>query len=182
MPAEHLTPGFFGKIPATGDFVARRLPRDFVRMWDRLAARHLVRLLELELWPTDRGLRFLLNIAGRGTVAGVAVPSSDRVGRRFPLTASAPCPGAGPDTIADASEWFGQVEETLATVRDDGGNADRLAETLAGLPFPRLPRSTDGTHGKALWLWTRNTPPVEADPEAPQGALDRLFAPVSEAG
>ena len=29
-----LTPGFFGKLPALGDFVQRRLPGAFVKVWD----------------------------------------------------------------------------------------------------------------------------------------------------
>ena len=37
-------PGFYGKMPATGDFVTRRLSGDFVRAWDRWLAQHLVPL------------------------------------------------------------------------------------------------------------------------------------------
>ncbi|TIS08300.1 MAG: DUF2094 domain-containing protein, partial [Mesorhizobium sp.] len=29
-----MSTGFYGKMPATGDFVTRRLPGDFVRVWD----------------------------------------------------------------------------------------------------------------------------------------------------
>ncbi|RWF89350.1 MAG: DUF2094 domain-containing protein, partial [Mesorhizobium sp.] len=32
--ADMILPGFYGKMPATGDFVSRRLPGDFVRIWD----------------------------------------------------------------------------------------------------------------------------------------------------
>ena len=31
-------PGFYGKLPARGDFVRRRLPSAFVAPWDQLAA------------------------------------------------------------------------------------------------------------------------------------------------
>ena len=180
MPAEHMTPGFFGKIPATGDFVTRRLNRDFLRFWDRLAARHLVPLLKDDLWPPDAGLRFLWGAENRVPVAGVAVPSADRVGRVFPLTAAAPCPLVGPDTIAAAGEWFGRVEEVLTGGRDGRTDADRLAETLAGLPFPPLPPSGVGRF-RSLWLWTDGMSPAEVDPEAPRAILEELFAPVSEA-
>ncbi|RUW25688.1 type VI secretion system-associated protein TagF, partial [Mesorhizobium sp. M4B.F.Ca.ET.013.02.1.1] len=46
-----ILPGFYGKIPATGDFVSRRLTGDFVRVWDRWLAQHLVPLIGLESWP-----------------------------------------------------------------------------------------------------------------------------------
>jgi len=36
-----ILPGFYGKMPATGDFVTRRLPGDFVRVWDRWLAQHI---------------------------------------------------------------------------------------------------------------------------------------------
>ena len=35
-------PGFWGKLPAAGDFVGRRLPAAFVEPWDRWVSRHLV--------------------------------------------------------------------------------------------------------------------------------------------
>ena len=30
-----MTPGWYGKIPATGDFITRRLPVAFIEAWDR---------------------------------------------------------------------------------------------------------------------------------------------------
>ncbi|RUZ99042.1 type VI secretion system-associated protein TagF, partial [Mesorhizobium sp. M7A.F.Ca.US.002.01.1.1] len=45
-------PGFYGKMPATGDFVTRRLTGDFVRVWDRWLAQHLVPLMGSEAWPS----------------------------------------------------------------------------------------------------------------------------------
>jgi type VI secretion system protein ImpM len=181
MPAEHMTPGFFGKIPATGDFVVRRLDRTFIRFWDRLAARHLVKLIEAGLWPQQLGLRFLLDTSRHQPMVGVAVPSSDRVGRRFPLTAAASCPGAGPDMIARTAPWLGVVENILITAHDGSIDADRLADMLAGLPFPSLSPSKAGVL-EGLLLWIDGAPPVVVDPEAPQDTLEELFATVREAG
>lgn len=181
MPCEHLIPGFFGKLPATGDFVTRRLGRDFVLFWDRLAARHLTARIKDEFWPANLGLRFLMRVERSGTMAGVAIPSSDRVGRRFPLVAAVPCPHAGPDTIAGAATWFDHVQATLIAARDAQTDADRLAEALAALPFPQLPASRAGPLGRLL-LWSGSMPPVEADPEAPRQALEEVLATVREAG
>jgi type VI secretion system protein ImpM len=176
-----MIPGFFGKLPATGDFVVRRLDRNFVRFWDRLAARHLVEFIEADLWPPQLGLRFILHAGRHGPTVGVAVPSSDRVGRRFPLAAAASCPEAGPDALLSATLWFDKVEKVLIDARDERMDADRLAEKLAGLPFPSLRRSEAGAL-KGLFLWIDGTPPVAADPEAPRHALEELFATASEAG
>ncbi|TIU04376.1 MAG: type VI secretion system-associated protein TagF, partial [Mesorhizobium sp.] len=54
-----ILPGFYGKMPATGDFVTRRLPGDFVRAWDRWLAQHIVPLIGSEAWPRSTALRFL---------------------------------------------------------------------------------------------------------------------------
>ena len=180
MPAEHMIPGFFGKIPATGDFVVRRLDRNFVRFWDRLAARHLVKLIEADLWPSQLGLRFILHVGRHAPMVGVTVPSWDRVGRHFPLAAASSCPEAGPDVIARTAAWFSGVEKILIAAREERMDADRLADKLAGLPFPPLPPSKAGIL-KGLLLWVDGMPPVAADPEAPQDALEELFATASEA-
>jgi type VI secretion system protein ImpM len=180
MPAEHMIPGFFGKIPATGDFVVRRLDRTFVRFWDRLAARHLAKLIETGLWPSQLGLRFLLQAGRHGPMVGVTVPSSDRVGRRFPLAAAASCAEAGPDMVARTTLWLSGVEKILITARDESMDADRLADMLAGLPFPSLSPSKAGVL-EGLLLWIDGAPPVVVDPEAPQDALEELFATAREA-
>jgi type VI secretion system protein ImpM len=111
----------------------------------------------------------------------VAVPSSDRVGRRFPLAAAASCPEAGADTVLAAAPWFGDVEKVLIDARDERMDADRLADRLAGLPFPPLPPSGAGAP-KGLFLWLDGAPAVTTDPEAPRDALEELFATASEAG
>ncbi|TIX11933.1 MAG: type VI secretion system-associated protein TagF, partial [Mesorhizobium sp.] len=80
-----ILPGFYGKIPATGDFVSRRLTGDFVRVWDRWLAQHLVPLIGLESWPRATALHFLAGPSCFGASAGIVVQSADRVGRQFPL-------------------------------------------------------------------------------------------------
>jgi len=51
--------GFFGKIPATGDFVAANLPRIFIDRWDRwMSMELLARPDEGEL--DSRAWRFII--------------------------------------------------------------------------------------------------------------------------
>ncbi len=94
MPSEHLATGFYGKIPATGDFVSRGLPGGFVRSWDRWVAAHLTPLQLSGAWPEHAGLRFVLGPDANGPMAGVALPGRDKAGRRFPLTVATPLPAS----------------------------------------------------------------------------------------
>ena len=89
--------GMFGKVPALGDFVRRRLPLSFVEPWDdwlrqamaesrsRLASAWLNAYLTSPLW------RFALpaGVCGPHCVLGVLMPSVDAANRHFPLTIAA---------------------------------------------------------------------------------------------
>ena len=90
--------GWFGKIPAAGDFINRRLPNDFLQPWDEWLQSGIARgrsVLEArwdEVYLTFPVWRFLLpaGTGSQGHWAGVLMPSVDRVGRHFPLTVAAP--------------------------------------------------------------------------------------------
>jgi type VI secretion system protein ImpM len=86
--------GFFGKIPARGDFVRAGLPRSFTDPWDAwleaviagsrevLGKRWLPAWMEAPIW------HFALPAGqcGPAPVLGVWMPSVDAAGRHFPLT------------------------------------------------------------------------------------------------
>lgn len=180
MPVEHLGTGFYGKIPATGDFVGRGLSGDFVRAWDRWVASHLAPLQSFGLWPENVALRFLLGSQANGPMAGIVVPSSDRAGRRFPLTVAAPLSSTLTGLAISASEWFDDVEAATDAARRDEVGADELARKLAGLPFPLA--EADGEAVLGMLLWTRTCVPMEVDPAEPRAALDRLLTASSETG
>jgi type VI secretion system ImpM family protein len=86
--------GWFGKIPAVGDFVGRRLPEAFRGPWDRWLQDAMAlgdqRLGSswTELYMTFPIWRFLVprGVLGPQGWTGILLPSVDRVGRRFPLT------------------------------------------------------------------------------------------------
>lgn len=96
--------GLFGKIPAEGDFVSRRLPWEFMSAWDAwlqagLAASHeCLGSRWLDAYLTAPVWRFQLHpgVAGAQAWLGVCFPSVDRVGRHFPLTVALPLPVSGP--------------------------------------------------------------------------------------
>jgi len=170
MPGEDLTaPGFWGKLPTTGDFVARRLPAPFVRAWDRWVAWHLAP--RCGAWPAG-GLRFLIALPGLPSMTGVAVPSADRSGRAFPLTLAAPR-----DRLA-AAAWYDAL--AVAGAEAAGGALDAAAldaRLLTLLPEPAVWARPVAP----LLLWTGTRAALAADPAAPGPALDALLAAPAEA-
>ena len=149
-----ILPGFFGKLPSTGDFVTRGLPGAFVRFWDGWVSRHLAHRL-------DRALRFLL--AAPGPMTGVVLPSADRAGRRFPLTIAA---GA---RAPAAPGWYAGLEAL-----GRAAIAERLSPDALGLRLAAHSVAPGAGDPPPLLVWT-GVAPVAADPEAPGPALDSLL-------
>ncbi len=178
-----LTPaGWFGKIPALGDFARRRLPDPFVERWDGWLqagmahgrARHGDRWLDLYL--TFPVWRFLIGPETPGADAwcGVLLPSVDRVGRCFPLTIARTCPstllaaglealesGLAPLAVAGLAALDGEALDTF-DARLATGSADPAGE---GVPIPALRRTTAqlmlaGLGGRGLW-WAFDAGAVE---------------------
>jgi type VI secretion system protein ImpM len=93
LPIEQAQPGWYGKLPGTGDFAQRRLPTRFVSSWDRWLQSGFEYLrgvrqdwessyLEGHVWFFQLGP----SVIGPKPWIGVLVPSVDAVGRYFPLT------------------------------------------------------------------------------------------------
>ena len=76
--------GWFGKVPARGDFVCHGLPPAWVAGWDA-CLQQVLRLGGLRDFPPWRFLAWPEGAQGVAW-AGVLVPSHDRVGRVFPFT------------------------------------------------------------------------------------------------
>ncbi len=85
--------GFYGKLPVVGDFVSRRLPNEFIKPWDGWLQSAIAASREelgdewLNSYLTSPIWRFLLSpgVCGNKAVAGIMMPSVDRVGRYYPL-------------------------------------------------------------------------------------------------
>ena len=130
LPDPH--PGFFGKVRSHGDFVARRLPASFTRVWDDWLQAAL-RASREQLGPGWLGTylnspiwRFALapGACGPHAWAGVLMPSVDRVGRHFPLTIAAGGVGAAPlldwMALAQVHAWYDSLETlALSSLLDD---------------------------------------------------------------
>lgn len=168
-----ILPGFYGKMPATGDFVTRRLPGDFVRVWDRWLAQHLVPLFGSEFWPSTTVLRFLAGPASFGASAGIVVQSADRVGRQFPLTIVAQLAEA-PVQLADAEAWFASIEEAAIAAQQGELTPDELDAALGALPVP-IVEPSEGLISDMV-MWTARSDLFDIDPQSPQARLEQIFA------
>ncbi len=147
-------PGYHGKLPSRGDFVAYGLPRDFLDSWDAWLATVLVQAEHLlgEAWdPLFAGSpvwRFVLGrgLCGEAAAAGVLVPSIDRVGRLYPFMAAASLrddddPAAVPAACAG---WFGRVESLLLDVVARPEDIDGLPARVAALGRPEPHQGPQG--------------------------------------
>jgi type VI secretion system ImpM family protein len=129
--------GWFGKIPALGDFVGRRLPEAFGGPWDRWLQEAMALGDQrfgpawTELYMTFPIWRFLVprGLLGPQGWAGILLPSVDRVGRRFPLTI------AEPATIVSARGGFDALERRLSALADI---ADQVLDGIGIEPFEAM--------------------------------------------
>jgi len=138
-----LTPGFFGKLPALGDFVQRQLPGSFVKVWDGWLQESIASSKShlgehwLDIYLHSPVWRFTLfqGIGGTQGWSGVMIPSVDRVGRYFPLTLAAPMPdGASSFAMIKAHNWFDRAETTLLSALEEKGfSVEQFTQTVADL-------------------------------------------------
>ncbi|MDE3011939.1 MAG: type VI secretion system-associated protein TagF [Pseudomonadota bacterium] len=184
--------GWYGKLPTLGDFATRRLAPGFVEAWDGWLAEGLGGWRErdpegwLPAYLDGPSWRFVLldgvlpAAAGSGPVAGVMLPSVDRVGRYFPFTLAWPLDALPGDAAAldqllrtlhrcddlafDAlhEDWsVERLEQELALLADAGaapapaepGRVARAGGSI-GATLQRLAGEALLTHwaGCAIWL------------------------------
>jgi len=155
--------GFYGKLPARGDFVRAALPRDFTDPWDdwlqsvmagsrtQMGEDWLPAYLEGPVW------RFALSPGQCGSRAalGLMLPSVDKAGRYFPLTFAA-LDNVAPDA-PDCLAWLDRCEEAGLAALERDLAPDQLA---AMVQAPDLPRSLLNLPN-CVW-WTEGSPRVPA--------------------
>jgi type VI secretion system protein ImpM len=175
MPGEVLNPGapededrpvagFFGKLPATGDFVSRGLPDAFRRNWDGWLTRHIVPLQHQDSDLPPGGLRFRLVSGGR-LATGVIRPSADSAGRRFPLSLLLIAEGNLP--LPEVNAW---CDAALALLTD-GIDPDTLWRAIDAVPAPQ----PDDPPSGPMQLWTTGHAAIDVDPMDPAPALAQLL-------
>jgi len=137
--------GWFGKMPALGDFASRRLPDGWIAGWDAWLQHELVESRALlgddewlALYMVAPVRRFWLapGLLTPDAWSGVLMPSVDRVGRPFPFTLAASL-GAGQDHLVDAlasGDWFDAADAVARRVLDPACDVGVLEQAVAGLP------------------------------------------------
>ena len=155
-------PGFFGKLPARGDFVGRRLDQAFRTAFDawlqksiatskrQLGGAWLPAYLNTPVW------RFVLGpgLCGAAPALGVMMPSVDRVGRYFPLVVAAQLPGcASPGTMFHSARfWFDQAEQLILQTLDDDFDFDAFDREVVAIGVPKYARAGDEQRSGSLRL------------------------------
>ncbi len=164
MTASAVIAGFYGKLPARGDFVTLQLPGAFIRPWDGwlsdrlgasqalLGADWVAAWLEAPVW------RFALapGLAGPDAVLGVMLPSVDRAGRYFPMSFAALFPAGAPRRAGGDADWLDRCESAGRAALEQDAPPDALPALMGPAPIaaPDLP---DGAA-----FWTEGGPRVEA--------------------
>jgi type VI secretion system protein ImpM len=142
-----VTAGFYGKLPARGDFIRAGLPREFTDPWDDwlqsviagsqsiMGEAWLPAYLEAPIW------RFALPPGMCGSLAalGLMLPSVDKAGRYFPLTFAALRTGGW--AASSGETWLARCEAAgLSALEEDTppqeisamiGTPDLLEEAVA---------------------------------------------------
>jgi type VI secretion system protein ImpM len=157
-------PGWYGKLPAQGDFVSRRLDQGFIEIWDRWLSEGMLALREqlgaawLEAYLASPSWRFLLMpgvLAGSpGSLAwaGVLMPSVDRVGRYFPFTVVQPLDGRLVSTplLPAMWHWLETIDGLAADALHEDWDVERLESELARNAGPELLADDEPPNFEAL--------------------------------
>jgi type VI secretion system protein ImpM len=132
--------GFYGKLPTYGDFIQKRLPTDFINPWHAwlqggiLACRERYPEGWMKYYLNCPAWSFVLSagICGEQAVAGVTIPSVDRVGRYFNFTMASMLPAeVSPAVFAGGnSDWLERLENLALSVLEEEMDQDRIEDAI----------------------------------------------------
>lgn len=135
--------GYYGKIPARGDFVKHQLPRSFIEPWDDWLQAAIHRSKEqladewLDAYLTSPVYRFLLSsgLCGNRQWMGVFMPSVDQVGRYFPMVLCMPVPSSENifSLLKTSENWFIQTERLITSCLEDEFDLEDFNQSVADM-------------------------------------------------
>jgi type VI secretion system protein ImpM len=153
--------GWFGKMPALGDFASRRLPAAWIEAWDGWLQHQLVRSRSalgeddwLALYLVAPVRRFWLapGLLAPEAWMGVLMPSVDSVGRHFPFTLATTMPPRR-DELVDAlanDGWLDAADDLARRVLDPAFDVAALEQAVLELPALHGERRVEAHAGTRL--------------------------------
>jgi len=134
--------GYFGKVPARGDFIQSHLPSDFINGWSEwlqaitAVSREQLGERWLECYLTSPIWHFALSagVCGESAIAGTLMPSVDQVGRHFYFTMAKPIKQL-PVDVWQQRQWSELSEQKVLKLLDDDTDVTRWAESLTELDW-----------------------------------------------
>lgn len=139
--------GFFGKLPYSGDFVARGLSVGVRPILDRWLTTNLARASQdADDWPSP-GLIALIP-GGTSALLLAIIPSHDAPGRFFPLAACLP---VNKTTKKSAESWSDQVFKVLTNTVTNHISPDELCAALADISAPE-PDLQSPLNTNTIWV------------------------------
>lgn len=135
--------GWYGKMPAAGDFVRRRLRSEVVNWWHRWLEQALP---HLKINPSSQSMFFHAPIwnfalpASHGVdmvQLGCIAPSRDRVGRLYPLLVSLYMPVQYYESqmLEGSSRFYQQAGQTLLQAVSLGCSVEQFDKSLSSIPL-----------------------------------------------
>jgi type VI secretion system protein ImpM len=143
-------PGWYGKLPSLGDFASRRWAEGLIDPWDHWLAEGLDALrtndpegwlegyLNSPIWRFVIGTGVLGPAQGR-PLAGVLMPSVDRVGRYFPLSIAVALERLPEDALETSTlmSWLHELDDIAADALQHDWTIETLEGHLNDHPAPR---------------------------------------------
>ncbi|ETD66893.1 protein phosphatase [Pelistega indica] len=188
--------GWYGKLPAGGDFFQRRLPIDVVEWWHRWLEQGLIviksdeknvrNFLHAPIW------NFIIpaNFGSRTVQLGCIAPSRDRVGRLYPLlcTLSIPPEAYHEEILLGSVRFYTNLGSALKSAVSHGCNPEQFERLVSAAHLSMtgmLPRATSekpmDNAGDILSILNEGheKPPIENlnHPELTWRDLNAVFRP-----
>jgi type VI secretion system protein ImpM len=155
--------GFYGKLPARGDFVTGALSHKMVEAWHGWLESGLVRSRELiddgwlDAYLNQPVWRFALSggLCGEDALAGVMIPNVDKAGRCFPLLVAAILPAdAGPVAVSLAlGDWYDSAETLVLSSLKAGFVLEEFERQVAALVVATPPAAPVPESDGEPWTW-----------------------------
>ncbi len=153
-----ITTGYYGKTAARGDFVSHRLPQTFINVWDDWAQQLVVACQQNnpdnfdQAWyrlPTYR-FAFSAGLAGEHGWLGILIPSTDSVGRKFPLCFARPLnSNALPNhALLSSDVYYQDIENLIGQLMTSDYDFSQLASDLDAIDQQHQPAAeqSDGAN------------------------------------